>query len=100
VQSVSGSTILSNFVTAQPNSNLDCQPAIVFYASTGSYAAGAVVNFSDSSANAAKCDFTPGYTTFNVSYNADGSWTVTPLALVRTAAGRMVLVELPGRQGR
>jgi hypothetical protein len=92
VQSISGQIILSNFVTAQPTSNLDCQPAMVFYVAIGSYSAGTVVNFTDSSANAAKCDATPGYTTFNVSYNVDGTWTVQPLAMVRIADGRRVLV--------
>jgi hypothetical protein len=91
VQSISGQIMLSNFVTAQPASNLDCQPAMIFYVTTGSYAAGTVINVTDSSANAAKCDATPGYTTFNVSYNADGSWTVQPSTLVRMADGRRVL---------
>jgi hypothetical protein len=98
VQSISGQIILSNFVTAQPNSNLDCQPAMVFYVTIGSYDAGTVVNFTDSSTNAAECDATPGYTTFNVAYNADGTWTVQPLAVAQMADGRRVLVA--ARDGR
>jgi hypothetical protein len=92
VQSISGQIILSNFVTAQPTSNLDCQPAIVFYVATGSYTAGAVINFTQSSTNAAKCDAAPGYTTFNVTYNADGTWAVQPLAVARRPDGRRMLV--------
>jgi hypothetical protein len=94
VQSVSGSIILSNFVTAQPNSNLDCQPGLVFYVATGSYSAGTVIDFTGSSANAAKCDATPGYTAFNVSYNADGTFAVQPFAVTLRADGRRVLVGI------
>ena len=92
VRSISGQIILSSFVTAQPTSNLDCQPTPVFYVTTGTYTAGTVIDFTESSTNAAKCDAAPGFATFNVSYNADGSWTVQPLALVRTADGRRALV--------
>jgi hypothetical protein len=92
VQSISGQIILSSFVTAQPTGNLDCQPAAVFYVAIGSYAAGTVIDFTQASANAGKCDATPGYTTFKVSYNANGTFAVQPFALVRTADGRRVLV--------
>ena len=70
--------VLSNFVTVQPNQNIDCQPVLIFYVQTGSYESGEVINFSTSSIGAAECDTTAGYTTFNVSYNADGTWTVQP----------------------
>ena len=75
-----GEISFSNFVTARPNINLDCQPALVFYVETGSYAAGTVIDFTQSSAHAAPCDATPGYTTFNVTYNPSGTWTVVPMA--------------------
>ncbi|MBX9932548.1 MAG: hypothetical protein K2Y56_13565 [Methylobacterium sp.] len=81
IQTVSGGVTLSNFVTATPNSNLDCQPVLQFYVATGTYTPGTVMNFTSSSATAALCDATPGYTTFNVAYNADGTWSVTPFAL-------------------
>ncbi|MBI5129760.1 MAG: hypothetical protein HZA66_09980 [Rhodopseudomonas palustris] len=93
VQSLAGGITLSNFVTAQPTSNLDCQPVIKFYVQTGTYTAGTVMNFTSSSINAALCDATPGYTTFNVSYNLDGTWTVTNMALGRLADGSLGLVE-------
>ncbi|BAM89154.1 hypothetical protein S58_31560 [Bradyrhizobium oligotrophicum S58] len=93
VQSVSGAITLSNFVTVQPTSNLDCQPVIIFYVQTGNYTAGTVMNFTSSSINAAVCDATPGYTTFNVTYNADGTWTVKNMALARLADGQVGLVE-------
>jgi hypothetical protein len=93
VQTLTGGITLSNFVTAQPNSNLDCQPVIVFYVQTGTYTPGTVMNFTSSSATAAVCNFTPGYSTYAVSYNADGTWTTTPFALVRSAAGVFALIE-------
>ena len=93
VQTLTGGITLSNFVTARPNSNLDCQPIIIFYVQTGTYTAGTVMNFTSSSATAAVCNATPGYSTFNVVYNADGTWSVTPFALIRTARGVNVLVE-------
>src|ERR1700754_1858183 len=92
VRALSGSITLSNFVTAPPNSNLDCQPVITFYVQTGTYTPGTVMNFTASSINAAVCDATPGYTTFNVSYNVDGTWKVQPMALVRAADGLQSLV--------
>jgi hypothetical protein len=92
VQTLQGGIILSNFVTAQPMTNLDCQPAIKFYVQTGTYTPGTVMNFTSSSINAALCDGTPGYTTFNVTYNPDGTWTVRPFAMLRGADGRRTLV--------
>jgi hypothetical protein len=93
VKALSGLITLSNFVTAPPNSNLDCQPVITFYVQTGTYTPGTVMNFTASSVNAAICDATPGYTTFNVSYNVNGTWTVQNMALVRSADGRQNLVS-------
>ena len=93
VNTLTGGIILSNFVTAQPNSNIDCQPIIKFYVQTGTYTAGTVMNFTSSSVTAAVCDATPGYSSFNVLYNADGTWTVTPFALVRAAGGAYALIE-------
>jgi hypothetical protein len=92
VQSITGQTILSSFVTAQPSGNLDCQPAMIFYVAIGSYTAGTVIDFTQASSNAGKCDTTPGYTTFNVTYNANGTFAVQPFAVALTADGRRVLV--------
>jgi hypothetical protein len=93
VQSLSGAITLSNFVTAQPNSNLDCQPVIKFYVQTGTYTPGTVMNFTSSSINSALCDATPGFSTFNVTYNIDGTWTVQNMALMRMANGTVGLIE-------
>jgi hypothetical protein len=71
-----GSIVLSNFINAEPAKNIDVQPVLEFYLQTGSYQAGSVVNFTTSSIGAAICDTTQGITTFNVEYNANGSWTV------------------------
>lgn len=73
-----GPATLSNFVEAQPNQFVDCQPVLVFYVQTGSFTAGEVINFTSASNLAASCDTTTGHTTFNVTYNIDGTWTVSP----------------------
>lgn len=79
IQNASGSpATVSNFITAQPGQFTDCQPVLIFYVQVGSYTAGQVINFSSASTQAASCDTTTGHTTFNVSYNVDGSWTISP----------------------
>lgn len=87
-----GSVVLSNFITVQPSQNLDCQPILTYYVATGSFTAGTVMNFSGSSETAALCDATQGLTTFNVSYNRDGSWTVAP-ASANTKRGAVKSVQ-------
>jgi hypothetical protein len=82
-QSPSGVVTLSNFVVAQPNQNIDCQPVVKFYVQTGTYTPGTVINFTTSSTNAAVCDATTGFVTFNVIYNIDGTWTVTSSAAAK-----------------
>ncbi|MBD8555101.1 hypothetical protein IFT84_11250 [Rhizobium sp. CFBP 8762] len=74
--SANGQIVLSNFVLAQPQQNIDCQPVLKFYVGTGTYTAGVNMNFTQSSQNAALCDFTGGYSVANVAYNTDGNWTV------------------------
>ncbi|EJF30543.1 hypothetical protein F3J27_00055 [Enterobacter sp. Ap-916] len=71
-----GSVVLSNFTTVLPNQNLDCQPILKYYIQTGSYQSGTVMNFTSSSNSAALCDATEGESIFDVTYNADGTWTV------------------------
>jgi hypothetical protein len=85
VQTINNQVVLSNFVTAQPTTNLDCQPILKFYVQTGTYVAGTVMNFTSSSANAATCDFTPGYSSYSVDYTPEGTWTTQPFAAVSTA---------------
>lgn len=75
---VNGSILLSNFVQANPASNTDCQPILKYFIQTGSYTPGTVMNFTQSSVGSAIADFTGGYSTYNVSLNADGSWTAIP----------------------
>lgn len=72
-----GEILLSNFVMGEPSKNTDVQPIVKFYIQTGSYTPGTVVNFSSSSVGAAVCDATNGKLTFNVTYNADGTFTVS-----------------------
>ena len=72
-----GELVLSNFITAQPNQDIDVQPIVTFYVATGSYTAGTVVNFDSVSASSALCDATGGKEDFQVTYNANGTWTVT-----------------------
>lgn len=75
---LTGAVVLSNFITAPPASNVDCQPVLTFYVQVGGYGPGEVINFTASSVGAAMCDTTLGFTTFDVTYNRDGSWTVQP----------------------
>ena len=74
---VNGSIVLSNFVQANPNSNTDCQPILMYYVQTGQYTPGTVMNFTQSARTAAVCDFTGGYKVANVDLESDGSWNVT-----------------------
>lgn len=78
VQLDDGSVVLSSFTNLYANQNLDCQPILQFYLQTGSYEAGTVMNFTSSSIAAALCDATEGDNTFDVAYNANGTWTVSP----------------------
>jgi hypothetical protein len=74
---VNNNVVLSNFIIGKPNTNIDCQPILKFYVQTGNYQPGIVMNFASSSVNSAICDFTGGKTQLLVTYNANGSWTVT-----------------------
>jgi hypothetical protein len=71
-----GGIVLSNFILTGPNQNIDITPTMKFYVQTGTYTAGVVVSFTQSSATAALCDATPGYNIFLVALEADGSWNV------------------------
>lgn len=73
--SANGGIILSNFVQANPAANTDCQPILKYYVQTGQYTPGTVMNFTQSSVNAALCDFTGGFTVANVTLNSNGTWT-------------------------
>jgi len=75
--SSNGDLILSNFRVADPTTNVDIQPIVKFYISTGTYVGGTVINFSQSSQNAALCDATKGQQKFKVIYNSDGTWAVS-----------------------
>lgn len=77
---VTGDIVLSNFVNAEPNKNIDCQPVMIFYVAVGSYQPGSVINFSESSVTSAACDATTGFTSFDVTYNPDGTWSVANLS--------------------
>ena len=92
VRTLTGGITLSNFVLAQPTMNIDCQPVLQFYVAVGTYTPGTVMNFTSASINAALCDATPGYATFNVTYNANGTWTVAPFALVKAADNTDMLI--------
>jgi hypothetical protein len=85
VKTISGGIILSNYVAVPPNAKLDCSPFLVFYVAIGNYPPGTSIDFVSSSTGAAVCDVTPGYSSFDVHYNPDGTWTVKPFALDRVA---------------
>ena len=73
--------IMSNFVVAQPNKVFNCKPALIFYVAVGDYSAGTVIDFTTASTRSAICDSATGYQKFVVSYNSNGTWTVTNTAL-------------------
>jgi hypothetical protein len=85
VETLNGGVLLSSFITAQPNSNIDFQPSLVFYVATSNFVAGTVVDYTQLSSTGAMCDFTPGYAAYAVSYNADGTWTTQPYATAKRA---------------
>lgn len=68
--------VLSNFVEGNPSTDMDCQPILTFYVQTGDYSPGTVFNFTEMSFSAAVCDFTLGYSVFDVTLNADSTWSV------------------------
>jgi hypothetical protein len=72
-----GNVVLSNFVLANPTTNLDCQPVLKYYVQTGTFTPGTVMSFTASSIGAGLCDATNGKYNFNVVYGADGQFTVT-----------------------
>lgn len=78
VTTAAGGVVLSNFVTAIPDATVLVQLRLQFYVQMGSHAAGSVIDITEASATAALCDAMPGYNTFLVVYNANGTWTVTP----------------------
>lgn len=80
VQSKNGGYVLSNYINALPNQDIQCQPVVNFYVTTGSYTAGTVINFTTASTNSALCDASTGFLTFDVVYTANGTWIVTPSA--------------------
>jgi hypothetical protein len=73
---INNNIVLSNFVVAGPNRNIDCQPILKYYVNIGAYQAGTVMNFSESSVTAALCDFTGGFVQATVTYKVDGNWDV------------------------
>jgi len=79
VQSGNG-YVLSNYISALPNQDIQCQPVVNFYVTTGSYTAGTVIDFTTASTNSALCDASTGFLTFNVVYTSSGTWIVTASA--------------------
>jgi len=72
-----GGVVLSNFVQAAPSEILDCEPVARFYVAVGHYPTGTVVDLPNALRAPGLCDARQGHDTFDVSYNADGTWTVT-----------------------
>ncbi|OYV36548.1 MAG: hypothetical protein B7Z80_15285 [Rhodospirillales bacterium 20-64-7] len=92
IANIDQSITLSSFVSALPLTNLDCQPTLILYVQTGVEPARTIVDFTAVSQNAARCDFTPGYASYAVTYAANGTWSVTPYLTKRLPDGREVLV--------
>lgn len=71
--------LLSSFINADPKTNVDVKPIMKFYVATGNYTRGTVVDFTQSSENAAVCDATDGTFKFKVTYTREGEWKVEKL---------------------
>jgi hypothetical protein len=69
-----GSVILSSFISAPPNQEVSVSVSQIYYVAAAQYATGSIVNYGQAIANAAKCDFTTGYTTYTTNYQADGTF--------------------------
>ncbi|MFS2177187.1 hypothetical protein ACVITL_006529 [Rhizobium pisi] len=67
--------ILSSYVAPAPNAVLSCIPEQIFFVKTGYQPPGSAVSYDET--NAACCDFTTGYATFTVIYNANGTFLAT-----------------------
>lgn len=67
-----GTSTLSSYIAPVPNSQIYCGPAAKFFVKVGNYPVGNVINYSTE--NAAPCDFSTGYHSFMVEYNADGTF--------------------------
>ncbi|WP_245277988.1 hypothetical protein [Rhizobium leguminosarum] len=67
--------ILSSFVAPVPNAVVTCIPKQIFFVKLGYQPVGSIVGYEES--NAACCDFTTGYVTYTVTYNADGTFSAT-----------------------
>ncbi|MFS4583576.1 hypothetical protein [Phaeobacter sp. C3_T13_0] len=74
VQVKNTQVVLSSYVTPSPVSHIFCAPKPKFYVKTGSHPVGSPISFS--ATGAALCDFTQGYSTCNVDYQSDGTFTV------------------------
>ncbi|TAU13483.1 hypothetical protein ELI38_35760 [Rhizobium leguminosarum] len=67
--------ILSSFVAPVPNAVMNCIPKQIFFVKMGYQPVGRTVAFDES--NSACCDFTTGYETYTVTYNANGTFSAT-----------------------
>ncbi|KPH06539.1 hypothetical protein CO657_27820 (plasmid) [Rhizobium acidisoli] len=67
--------ILSSFIAPTPNAVMNCVPKQIFFVKMGYQPMGSMVAYDES--NAACCDFTTGYATYTVTYNANGTFSAT-----------------------
>lgn len=69
-----GSIMLSSFIAPRPNSVVMCAPEPVFFVKVGDFGVGQSITYDTS--NAARCDFTQGFTVISVTYTQNGSFTI------------------------
>lgn len=67
-----GTSTLSSYIAPIPNSQVYCGPVAEFFVKVGNYPDGNVIDYSTK--NAASCNFSTGYHSFMVEYNADGTF--------------------------
>lgn len=68
--------VLSSYISPAPSSLMTCAPQPKFYVQTGYIPTGQPITAN--AVNAALCDFTPGYLSYTVIYNANGTFTTEP----------------------
>lgn len=70
-----GSIVLSSYIVPLPGGEVGCAPTPYYYVKTGSFPVGEAIPYDTS--QSASCDFSGGYSTFDVQYNSNGSFTIT-----------------------
>ncbi|KMO10678.1 hypothetical protein [Methylobacterium platani] len=72
----SGIVVLSSSVSPLPNQLLSCTPESIYFVKVGPCAEGTPIKYDTDPSTSIACDFTTGYRTIVVQYNADGTFSI------------------------